>query len=878
MPPYNSSLDEDPGNPSAEADLPPIGQGDPKPLRKWVDEGLTYESTIYGNRCSTNRKAELFDQGKQWLQPASSGYDSGGYSQWVSADRDFGNSSAIPMPVFNEMFGARTNESTRLARPDYLPVVKASFSNQDIKIKTQVRNSQRALLHRLKQIKWERTIDIVCLHLPLYGGAWVRSEWLSRWDETILVPLSASQCPQCQGIFAATSPAAAPQERNTPRPALSKLSQPGDPCPVCSGMGQGMSPGMSPGMGQGMGQGMGMDMGGGQMSLPGMTPPAPPLNPYQPSMEEAGNTDRLGNPLGEPQPIGDWDISICSPYDVFPRNMGIDMTPGDDVPDITESRVVSLDYISLRWPDQAPNVKSESPAALALYHPIAGSPHFQSGMMGSTLFRNSTRLKSRHKRPWVEKGSRLPNKGRSVIMAGNEILLDAPFLLDSLNYKGEFVPRVHYEYIPWEYRDGARTLQGMSQSELLFDAQEGANEARSQTMAVRQRMALPYYIVSKSHNLEIQAAKEGVAGSFWMIDPDPTMPNQMPQRFNNETIDAGVSQEREDYLSFISRTSLREVETGAVPPGADAGVTVRLLKEAAGEQREARIKRIKIGCGSIFKHGADLQSHLYIEPRDIAYMDDIGQEAWDVVAGTDLCHNPIVEAEPSQSDEDEQRLLIQSLVTTGVITPGQMDIRTKLKIARLQAGQTQQSMIDDLFEDENKQEKSAKEEFVRFRDQNRIPVVDPSLDNSATHYDQHGRDCLEEYFQNLSDQAGWSQALKILGPQWGQLNMWVTNQGMGQPAQDVLVQVWTSVLMQAGFMPLDQEAFGRVLQFRAHMEAHKIMAEQMMMAAQMQPTLPAPGSPTAPGGTAETPGQEAQPMPGQAAVAQATAQQSLVNQ
>lgn len=836
---------------SSSDELDPIGAADPTKLRNWVDESLLYGHQLHTRRFSMYRRAELMDQGCQWLRKAMSGFDNGGYSQWSEANYNPEDPLSLPMPVFNEGVGARMNESTRLSRPDYQPIIKARGQNPDLMVRTQVRNSRRALLHRLREMEWHKQKDLMCLHIPTYGGSWVRSEWVSRYDKTSLVPGPAGQCLACGGKSFSKQPI-------KPKPGESQWGPKPAPisaCPDCGGK----------------------------------------LLPKMISMEEAQGKDSLGMPLGVPEPLGDWECEIPSPYDMFPRNLGVDISPGSLLMDVTEARVVNMDYLFLRWPDKASEVQPENPATLAKYHPVVGALGIYQSMTGTKFFSEAVRLKVRHRRPWIPKGENTPNQGRSVYMAGNVVLADLPYMIPSSNYPGESVERCVYEYIPWEYRDGGRTLQGLGLWEIMFDPQEAGNEIRSQRAAVRQRLALPIYLFSKAMNVEIQSMIGGIPGSIAYFDPDPNLPNPIPQLFNNQTIDAGVNVELQDAIDSIARYAFHTAETGTAIPGVDTAAEAKQLKESAGELREARIRRIKNGVTTVFEHGAKLMSHLYIEPRPVAYIDEAGQDTWDHIDGKALAHNPIVEVEPADSDENEQKGLVIALSGQQLIVPANETLRVKKKLASVLAGPSQQGLIDELFQDQNLQESSAQREWIYYRDAQTIPMVDPSLDDHQIHYDEHGRSCFTDWFRDLEQQAGWDGALRVLAGQWDQLRQSAIQQqvmaalmceqamAMGQPSmppptlQEAILTVWLkaieSATMAGKFQPdTDPKMLLQVLQWRSHMESHKMVGEAIQMLAQMRMTLPAPGSATTNTGNQVTPGQDPEQMPGQAAVAQAAAQ------
>lgn len=543
-------------------DLPPIGKASPSQLRTWVDRGIYYSHQLRVRDAATWRRAELYDQGIQWLQRAYAGHDAGvgAGSQWVEAYWDRNDPNYIPTPVFNEGLPARQNESARLAAPNPRPKINPRSPRPMVNTRQGAKLATSMLRHRLHEMTWEQKAWLIYYHMPLYGGAWVRSMWDQPWDKTVMVPVqTAKACPRHPGFGGTDDPAG-----DAVGQCDFVLSSPGQVDPKA---------GPAPWLGS-VAAPVGQDV-----SRCPQCPDHPELKPFQPSMAEAsGKVDSQGRPLGVKQPLGDWSVDIVNPRDVFVADMGMSMEWGK-IDQWVSVETKHLDWIGARWPKQAGDVKSESAATLAKYHPVAGSPDVLHGIIDAKLFREHARVKQWHKAPWHERRRNASsgnveisedlNQGRSIIIAGKEKLYDGPFLLESQTKQGETVPRVHMEYIPWELRNGGQQLQGYGLWEAMFDPQDSGNEALSQTQAVRQRLAVPLYSVLRNWNMELVNAHGGVPGRFVQMDPDPEAQGpQVPTLFNNTTIDQGVAQEIRDAREFIERVSGKvEVEKGQVPPG-----------------------------------------------------------------------------------------------------------------------------------------------------------------------------------------------------------------------------------------------------------------------------------------------------------------------
>ncbi|MGH7273538.1 MAG: hypothetical protein ACREIQ_03650, partial [Nitrospiria bacterium] len=610
--------------------------------------------------------------------------------------------------------------------------------------------------------------------------------------------------------------------------------------------------------------------------------------------EATTGKDALGRPLGTAQPLGDWLLTVADPYGMHPKNLGFMMTPGN-INEWREVHVETLDWVAMHYPEKAAQVKPERPDVIAKYSPVLGAPDLFSSIIDAKIMKDCVRVMEWHKKPWMEefKGpdgtiSYRLNKGRSMVLAHNVILLDAPYLIPSPVDPSKELARVEMDYIPWEVQDGGRYLQGMSLWQLLFDPQDNANEIRSQVQSVRQRMAVPLYLALKSHNLEL-ATRDGVPGRFAFIDVDPEAPNFDLKIINNTTIADGVWKELEDTTSSIDKYSGNvEVEKGQVPPNVEAALAIQYLKTYAGEKREPRIARIKEALRRMWKHGLELMTAFYIEPREMSYENEAGDERWEMLLGQDIAGETslTVESEADFDDKARNQELVLTLVERGILAvngPNGYDATLAREVARVL------DAPESLFEVQDIQKDGAQREYIEFLEGGKVPVVDPSLDDHGAHYRQHGIDAKSDWFKDLEERAEWGNALKILGANWDQLLLQVAMTPGPLCLQERILQVWTQVLQFAAQpqpmlgpdgmpmvdpatgqpmlspplyqMPQDLEALQSVLQWRAHSEDHKYTEQMRQMQAMQGPVLAAPGGAQGPAGNQPTPANEEAPPP-----------------
>lgn len=757
---------------------PPLESATARDVVKWVNSGIYYGSELRCRDVSRYRRAELYDQGMQWIREAMGGFEQGSSpGQWVGVYWSGADDNYIPTPVFNEGLGARINESARLGRPNYRPIVTPKSEMPDLASVEGSKAMKDSLVHSLYERHWDdKQGPLLYYHMPLYGGAYWKSEFVLRWDQVVQVPVSsAASCPECGKVIS---------DRTIQPNHIGQLGQSAAPMAMNAFQG-----------GQGADQ---------PVSL-GWCPwceTHPELQDYNPTFREAQHAkDAFNRPLGEPKPAGDWEMRVCSPYDVFLRNMGLDQSPGE-LTDVTEAHVEHLDWFGLRWPDKVNLLKPENPAALAREHPVAGSPDLLSSLLDARLFENCARAKERHKLPWMEmlfdessgKWSMKLNQGRSAIVCGDEVLFYGPLMMASANYPGQTVERVLYDYIPWEMRDGGRRIQGLSLWDSLFDPQDAINETTSQTQAVRKRLAVPLYLALTTHNFQVAGMRGGLPGMLAEIDVDPSAPGIIPSLINNTTIDAGVREELAFALDALNREGGNiDVEQGNPPPGVSAGNAIAFLKGASSERREPRLQRIKGSLKRGWSHGARLKCHMYAEARPLKYKDEDGQERWRYVHGLDFNQQTDVEvdAEPDFDNEAQQIEKVRDAIQIGVLDPRAGDAGQKRALGKIM------KLDESLYEDRDLQDKDAQREGIDYKDRGRMPRIDPGLDDHSTHYQVHGRFCKTAFFRQQEVDGHWDEALEILGESWAPTLRLVESLTMMQ-AQQRMVALLPTMMMALG--------------------------------------------------------------------------------
>ncbi len=876
---------------------PPGQEKDETKLVEYVKQRAYRSSPLYAEDFSVARKAELYDQNEQWLRRAHTTRDSRYPTQWVRIDTNTNDPNSIPLPVYNEMVRLRENESARLGRPEYKPKVNPKGENPGITEKEGAKGAERALQSRMKAMPWDQVQEQLVYNMPLYGGAWVESRWEQTWMDTIRVPAKSVACsrnpaaqqqPGEQGTIKGIDPKEpipphqAPPTAQPVEPGQAQVGADAPNMPPSTGALDAGLPGpdSSGGIEQAMMQagggvpGMGQESMGMAGIMPQGQPPCPyvdteenakksgafqdgtcplcgsPTVPYQPTQQEA-----IG-PLGKDWPKGDWIVSIVWPYGVFPRDAGIGVDRSD-VDEWVKVEIKTIDWVAERYPDKVRDLETgdlkiypQHPTTLMVENPTFGAPVvFQAGQH-TGAFKNHVLVYEYNRKPWLEWNHELKkytrNRGRHTVVVQDRVCVDSDYEIESINQPGRWIPRVRLEFIHWEPMEGGRrSTVGQSLWGRLFDAQDGINERMAQIRAVNQRGALPWYIQARGRNFETRTADAAIPFRRVLCDIDPTDKNPPLTLMQNTTIDSGVYAELEVGRDFAQRVSGQvEVERGQVPPGVAAATAIAYLKTESGETRRPRILRIRAGLVRAWQHGVDLMAGLYIEPREYSYEDEFSEERWAFIHGEIIASSkPKVDIYPTPDydETDRQRESIRDMVQLGILNPTQTPQINRKIVKTLDA-------TLDFFVDDDYQEEQAQREWRDFKDYGRVPVIDPSLDDPMTHFQEHGRECFGAWFRGEESNAGWDEVLGFLGADWDDaLTQLSWARPPGTSLQNLVLNFWQlriQTAMQSGMYrgPQDPKALQNVLQWRAHMESHKLLFLLQAAKQQAPPTAPGQGS------------------------------------
>jgi hypothetical protein len=511
-----------------------------------------------------------------------------------------------------------------------------------------------------------------------------------------------------------------------------------------------------------------------------------------------------------------------------------------------------------------------------------------------------------HKKPWVDENGKL-NKGRSLVMAGDVVLLDGDLLIESRNRPGHFIPRVHYEYIPWELRD--RETFGISAAEWMFSDQDSINTRASQVQYARHVFGNPKIMAPEGCDFTYAGfSNTGYSSDIWYYRPGPG--GEKPETYGGMQLgQAWVTEENLDLESINRRLGVVDVEMGNAPKDVTAASALMYMGEKASEGRVPRLTRIREAKKRLYKHQLELMNEFYREERFFHVRDR--NDRWSVkwFLGTDLAGQTNVQLEDEAVYDEKmfRRESIKEGINLGTIIPDTASAKRKINQAL--------NIPNDINEEQNLQVEQAEDEWIRWFEEEIAPAVSKRLDYHNIHYQAHSLSLMSEHAWKIKRGADWGQVeLALEGweeqfnalmemeamlkmnppppeppvpmpdPLTGQVDPRMAEIAVQQWEQQVqakekidalpkalelrILQLKTNLVMQSGIIdPQDQEraeAIEFLLRFDAHMEAHYRLATGQATAAASGVQIPAaPGGVESPTGMMPEPAMPmAPPAPG----------------
>lgn len=646
------------------------------------------------------------------------------------AFRDARNNSEVemPRPVTNYIAPAVEVEMASLSKRELVPNVIST--SKDPRIEAAAKQAKKILDYRLKTLNWPEARELATFLTIVTGTSVVKSYWDETYsDLTKIAAPGAVSCPLCG------TTAASPLVNNDQLPQLQNQSglqsvvsdDPDAPpqsqmtnCPTCS--------------------------------------EPVPLQPYQPSPEEADNgQDFLGRPLGVLVPKGNTNLEIVSPFEFFPQNGGVDTTP-DNMKIWGQATPRDLDWIEERWPQLADKIQAETPTELMRVHPMLGQwtllGRYDSAL-DSGIYDHHCRIYEVH----AEKSYRFP-EGRSIVLAGNTILENGPLYKTVQLADGRSIsaPKVRYATARYKVRHGE--FWGHSMVDDLISPQNQVNGIKAQMIETRERMGSPNLLVPEDSDLQgPEWFQTYGSGRIMRYTPSAINLGSKPEVLGGTAMPAETYRELEMAINDMKQIAgPQDVEQGEAPRNISTTSGLQLLGEQAERRRAPRERSLIAAFEKVWSH--QLQLLWAFRSEDDTYETEDDDGSWEEVQ----FNRTAIEGQ-CKVEIEKQAHVDKSLYQREGTREAQADGLYRLDSqAAIKKILEYRGLPTDVNEDLNRQVDIAKQQWVDFMDSAIVPVVDESLDDFQIRFNVLGTFLLTDEGKRLEKAIKWSEIVdKIAG-------------------------------------------------------------------------------------------------------------------
>lgn len=633
-----------------------------------------------------------------------------------------GGYDGLPRPVTNYIDPAVETEIAALGKKEYKPNVIATSNHP--KVIAAARLAKQILEYRMDQLGWPDLRDLFTLILVATGTGIMRSFWDRRVSQPslILAPDSMS-CASCGTVV--SSPRI-PRDvlqmqdvfntdtiREVPREPDSIEEVDLQHCPGCNSR--------------------------------------DPLEPFEATPEEVeGTQDFFGRDLGLYAPLGEDGLEVHTPFEIFPQNGGVGITP-QNMTSYAIAMPRSLEWLEDRHPDRIDEIAPESPAELMRYHPILGEwdliGRYQS-MLDSGVYDDHVMWYSFYQEPTAKHPD-----GRVIEMAGDVLLDNTAALIPFKDHLGRTRKVRSARLSAARYKIRVGEFWGAALPDNGISPQNRMNGMDAQIIEARDRMGSPNLLVPD--DLDFRGPEwfdEYGSGKIMRYTPDPSSPEAKPEVFGSVLFPGGVWQERDRCLQdFQTILGPQEIEVGDVPKGLKTTSGLVLLGENANRKRGPRERAM----ATVYEEQwATHLQHLYAlrtepQPFEVDVFEGFSRREMHYFKGTDLLGQTQVKVSKEAAVDKGiyQREAAVEAQQDGLYLITDAASRKRLLELR--------GLPTDVNEDQNLQVQGAEQQWVDYKDQGLVPVIDVDIDDFGIHYRRLATLLLTDEGKELEAAVGW---------------------------------------------------------------------------------------------------------------------------
>lgn len=672
----------------------------------------------------------------------------------------------LPRPVTNFIAPSIDTEFATLSKRQWIP--KVLNYSRDPRLQAAAKVADDVLSDRLRKLDWEDVRDRFILNMCHMGTATLHSFWEESYYETswISVPEPVA-CPTCSAVFASRSIpqsfVVAIQNGSTPtiKDSLdddSKVDMAN--CPFCASASE-------------LGR---IDLDEDQSKL----------------------TDVFGRPLGESVPKGNTALELVTPFEYYPQNAGVGVTP-ETIRHHGIAKVRSLDWVEEHHPDLIDEVEPESPEFLMREHPLLG----EWDLIGRYDYALDSGIYDHHVLVYdlfAHPTYRFP-EGRAIRVIGTTQQLVArnePLIRKVRDESGAeaAVPISCIASAVWKPREGE--FWGKTLADDLLSPQNRINGIDAQTIEARERMGSPNLITPEDANLDGPSFRTNYGlGKVFTYQPSAINPNAKPEVFGAVTMPSGVAQERQAAIDAMTRIiGPADIEIGEAPRNITTTSGLQILGEQAERRRATRERGVTSAFRKIWEHQLQMLWTLRVDSD--SYEAELPDGSWEIRQ-----FNRQSIAGQTKINIERQAYIDRSIIiresTRQALTDGLYDASTptaRKKLLELMGLPT------DVNEDTNLQIEHARRQWVDFVDDKKIPVIDTTLDNPFIRFHVLGTLMMQDEGKRIAEHCMWPKLLPLIAGweeeymQMSALDQQARAQYGGEPSEEQAAQLYAKFQLQ----------------------------------------------------------------------------------
>jgi hypothetical protein len=662
--------------------------------------------------------------GRQWIELDREVLLDGTRGYAFMDQRSTGNIE-MPRPVSNYTSQAVEVELAALGKRELTP--KVVETSRDPRIQAAVRDANDILSTRMERVDWPAKRDLTTFLTIVTGTGGLASKWDETWLETQPLPSPHSvRCPAC-GTTLADSRVPEQALNGMQHADMAKQVPPDSP----------KSPNMF------------------DLEICPSCPEPTPMEEYAPTPEETfSGEDPLGRRLGVDVPKGNTDIEVVSPFDLFPENGGIGVTPLS-CRTWGQATVRSLDWVEEHYPNRIGDIYPEDPYELMRWHPLLG----EWSLLGRYDSATDSGVYDNHVRvfeTYSDKSMENP-MGHAMIICCDQVLESVPLYEQVQVGEDTYdIPRAKYTAARFKTRHGEFWGRGLVDD--LISPQNRVNGTDSLAIDVMERMGSPNLLVSEGMNLKGPAWFDDYgSGRIMRYAIDPVNPQAQPTVFGGVELPMSFIQQREQAIQDMKMIAgPQDVEIGEAPRNITTTGGLQLLGESAEQKRAPRERSLTTAYQVIWEHQLLLLNGKRTEPDTYKAREEDGTWEEREFDRSKLCGVKEVKIE-------KQAFISRSLWQKEATREAMMDqlytVDSPLAKKRLLE---LRGLPDDVNQNWSRQVDRARQQWINFADFGIVPSIDRTLDDPAIHFEVLGTLLQGDEGTHMEQTYGWPAIVRAI--------------------------------------------------------------------------------------------------------------------